>query len=403
MWSGPVRIERPPDVGAGNLLGQSGLQAASLIPGATDPRSPAACAPGSLSGVSLTAGPRALMLPNGLAAAPQAAPLAVKEMIAAGNQIAGKPYLYGAAHGLPLSAIAPAYDCSSSVEHLLYGARLLPVGYDAASGELETFGQPGPGRWVTIYANADHVFMYVAGLRWDTHDAAGAGRRQRRDRLASARAQRGRVRTRGIRWGCDRASADLPRSPRPCSRVACLGGPPAVPRGSRVAQSSAVRVPAAAGARRRPRRGARIPVASRRRRRARPAARRARRGGREVRHRLHQLERAAPSPPTCATLAVRERRPGALRDAARGCADGAGLRVAAGRDRQQRHGRGDRAAVGRRDQYVVVTRELTTATNTTAYQGCCPPGTWRSRLSCDWRPAAGSSAAGSRRISGPVH
>ena len=98
---------------------------------------------------------------------------AVKEIIAAGNQIVGKPYLYGGGHGLPLDQVASAYDCSSSVEHLLYGGRLLPVTYDAASGTLESFGLPGPGRWVTIYASADHVFMYVAGLRWDTHNAAG--------------------------------------------------------------------------------------------------------------------------------------------------------------------------------------------------------------------------------------
>ena len=60
------------------------------------------------------------------------------------------------------------------MEHLLYGAGLLPVDYDAASGTLESFGAPGPGQWVTLYASADHVFMYVAGLRWDTHNAAGA-------------------------------------------------------------------------------------------------------------------------------------------------------------------------------------------------------------------------------------
>jgi hypothetical protein len=94
-------------------------------------------------------------------------------ILAAGNQIAGKPYLYGGGHGLPLNQVAPAYDCSSSVEHLLYGGGLLPVGYDAASGALESFGVPGSGRWITIYASADHVFMYVAGLRWDTHNAAG--------------------------------------------------------------------------------------------------------------------------------------------------------------------------------------------------------------------------------------
>ena len=88
---------------------------------------PTACAPMSLSGVPETPGPRAKLLPNGQAAAPADAPAAVKEIIAAGNQIAGKPYVYGAGHGTPLSDVAPAYDCSSSVEHLLYGARLLPV------------------------------------------------------------------------------------------------------------------------------------------------------------------------------------------------------------------------------------------------------------------------------------
>jgi hypothetical protein len=118
---------------------------------------------------------RARLLPNGLAAAPAGAPPAVAEIIAAGDQIVGKPYVYGAGHGIALSAIAPAYDCSSSVEHLLYGARLVPVTDGAASSSLESLGAPGPGRWVTLYASSSHVFMYVAGLRWDTHDAAGAG------------------------------------------------------------------------------------------------------------------------------------------------------------------------------------------------------------------------------------
>jgi cell wall-associated NlpC family hydrolase len=126
-----------------------------------------------MGGVPLIPGPRAQLLSNGHAAAPQDAPAAVKGIIAAGNQIVGKPYVYGGGHGLALDRIAPGYDCSSSVEHLLYGARLLAVGYDAASGTLESFGRAGLGRWVTIYANADHVFMYVAGLRWDTHNAAG--------------------------------------------------------------------------------------------------------------------------------------------------------------------------------------------------------------------------------------
>jgi cell wall-associated NlpC family hydrolase len=125
--------------------------------------------------VPLTAGQHARLEPDGLAAAPADAPLAVKEMIASGNQIVGKPYVYGGGHGLPLSEIAPVYDCSSSVEHLLYGGGLLGANFGAASGTLESFGDPGPGEWVTLYANPDHVFMYVAGLRWDTHDAAGPG------------------------------------------------------------------------------------------------------------------------------------------------------------------------------------------------------------------------------------
>ena len=169
LWSGPVRIERPPAAGAGNLLGQVPEQQTTLV-GTTG------CTPipASLAGaVELSPGSRARLLPDGQASAPASAPAAIKGIIAAGNQIVGKPYLYGGGHGLALDQVAPAYDCSSSVEHLLYGGGLLPVNYDAPSGSLETFGRPGPGRWVTIYASADHVFMYVAGLRWDTHNAAG--------------------------------------------------------------------------------------------------------------------------------------------------------------------------------------------------------------------------------------
>ncbi len=174
MWSGPVRLERPPPTGAGDLLGAT-LGARTALVSTPSETDPGACVPGGATGVPLTSGDRARLLSNGQAAAPADAPLAVREMIAAGNQIAGKPYLYGGGHGLPLSEVAPSYDCSSSVEHLLYGGGLLPASYDAASGTLESFGAPGPGAWVTLYASADHVFMYVAGLRWDTHNAAGQG------------------------------------------------------------------------------------------------------------------------------------------------------------------------------------------------------------------------------------
>ncbi|MFL5823043.1 MAG: hypothetical protein ACJ764_06345 [Solirubrobacteraceae bacterium] len=180
MWSGPVRIARPPGSGSSNVLGQSARSALSegSPPAATaSGSSPTGtrCAQGAATGVPLTPGQRARLLPDGLAAAPADAPPAVKSMIGAGNQIVGKPYMVGGGHGIPLSQVAPSYDCSSSVEHLLYGGGLVPVSFDAASGTLEGFGQPGVGRWVTLYATSGHVFMYVAGLRWDTHNAAGAG------------------------------------------------------------------------------------------------------------------------------------------------------------------------------------------------------------------------------------
>ena len=177
LWSGPVRIERPPGSGSSSVLGQSAAQAVSTASQPARGAGPqnTACGAGSPTGVPLTSGQRARLLPDGLAAAPADAPAAVKGMIGAGNQIVGKPYLVGGGHGIPLSQVAPSYDCSSSVEHLLYGGGLLPVSFDAPSGTLEGFGRPGPGRWVTLYASGDHVFMYVAGLRWDTHNAAGAG------------------------------------------------------------------------------------------------------------------------------------------------------------------------------------------------------------------------------------
>src|SRR5205814_1677091 len=113
QWSGPVRIERAPDAGAGNLLVQTPGQMLAQ-PASPSTGDPPPCTPGASDPVALTPGERARLLANGQAAAPRDAPLAVKEVIASGNQIVGEPYLYGAAHGLPLSAVAPAYDCSSS-------------------------------------------------------------------------------------------------------------------------------------------------------------------------------------------------------------------------------------------------------------------------------------------------
>jgi hypothetical protein len=166
-WSGLVRLERPPSTGAGSTLGQTPAEAVSqALPAAS-------CAMPVGGPLPITHGPRAVLEPDDLAAAPADAPVAVKGMIAAGNEIVGKPYVYGGGHGLPLSEVAPSYDCSSSVAHLLWGGGLLPSTADMTAAEFERWGLPGPGQWVTLYASSDHVFIYVAGVRWDTHNAAG--------------------------------------------------------------------------------------------------------------------------------------------------------------------------------------------------------------------------------------
>ncbi len=174
-WSGAVKVERPPSTGTASLLAGTPDLAAAEASGGASAADAATCDGDGSGGLSVgtVAGPRAQLLSDGEAVAPAGAPTVVKQIIAAGNQIVGRPYVYGGGHGLALSLLSPAYDCSSSVSHLLWGGGLLGADDDMTSGEFESWGLPGPGRWVTLYASAGHVFMYVAGLRWDTHNAAG--------------------------------------------------------------------------------------------------------------------------------------------------------------------------------------------------------------------------------------
>jgi cell wall-associated NlpC family hydrolase len=104
-------------------------------------------------------------LVEGRAVPPPGAPALVKRVIAAANEIDGRPYIWGGGHA---SFIAKGYDCSGAVSYALHGAGLL--GYTMVSGQLAHFGDPGPGDWITVYANAEHVFMVVAGLRFDTRN-----------------------------------------------------------------------------------------------------------------------------------------------------------------------------------------------------------------------------------------
>ncbi len=106
--------------------------------------------------------------PDGTATAPYGAPLQVQEMIAAANEIIHTPYVYGGGHG---SWNSYGYDCSGAVSYALHGANLLSSPEDSTS--LESYGEPGPGKWVTIYADASHTFIAIAGRAFDTADYGG--------------------------------------------------------------------------------------------------------------------------------------------------------------------------------------------------------------------------------------
>jgi cell wall-associated NlpC family hydrolase len=101
--------------------------------------------------------------PDGTVSAPSSAPQIVKTMIAAGNQIATKPYCYAGGHGKWHDS---CYDCSGSVSYVLHAAGILSVSED--STQLESFGSSGLGRWVSIWANAGHTYMEIAGMFFDT-------------------------------------------------------------------------------------------------------------------------------------------------------------------------------------------------------------------------------------------
>jgi hypothetical protein len=151
----------------------------------------AACS--GVFGTPLVPGTRARVLADGTAAAPADAPAAVHDMIAAGNRIDHFAYSYGGGHGDPTETMSqrdpnpaavpgaeenggPGYDCSSATSYVLWGGglgqSLLGGQVDDSTG-LEHVGVPGPGRWVTIYANAAHAYIEVAGIYLDT--SAGQG------------------------------------------------------------------------------------------------------------------------------------------------------------------------------------------------------------------------------------
>jgi peptidoglycan hydrolase-like protein with peptidoglycan-binding domain len=100
------------------------------------------------------------------------APAAVFRAIAAANRIAGRPYRYGGGHR---SFSDSGYDCSGSVSYVLHGAGRLGSPLDSSA--LMSYGAPGPGRWITIYANPGHTYLVIRGRRYDTTGRSESGSR----------------------------------------------------------------------------------------------------------------------------------------------------------------------------------------------------------------------------------
>ena len=107
-------------------------------------------------------GRTATVTAEGTAIAPPNAPMAVQAAIAAGNEITGLPYVYGGGH----REAAGGFDCSGATSYVLHAAGRLRE--SMPSEGFRHYGESGPGRWISVYARDGHVFLVVAGLRFDT-------------------------------------------------------------------------------------------------------------------------------------------------------------------------------------------------------------------------------------------
>jgi peptidoglycan hydrolase CwlO-like protein len=116
----------------------------------------------------LTPGQSAEYISESQASVPSSAPPAVQAAIEAANSIATTPYIWGGGHG---SFESSGYDCSGSVSFALNGGGFLSSPLDSTG--LSTWGDPGPGQWITVYANSGHAWMIIAGLAFDTSGGAG--------------------------------------------------------------------------------------------------------------------------------------------------------------------------------------------------------------------------------------
>jgi peptidoglycan hydrolase CwlO-like protein len=121
---------------------------------------------GDLSNIPAPAGRAALV--DGEAIPPANAPLAVRAVIEAANQINDRPYVWGGGHG---SFESSGYDCSGAVSYALHGGGLLSSPLDSSG--FQVYGESGGGNWITVFANSGHAWAMIAGLRWDTGGTGG--------------------------------------------------------------------------------------------------------------------------------------------------------------------------------------------------------------------------------------
>jgi hypothetical protein len=110
--------------------------------------------------------PEEATLVDGRVLAPVTAPRKVKRVIEAANRLVEKPYIYGGGHKPFSSLLDRGYDCSGAVSYALFGGRFLRS--PLPSGDLMSWGEDGPGEWITVYAHGGHAYLVVAGLRFDT-------------------------------------------------------------------------------------------------------------------------------------------------------------------------------------------------------------------------------------------
>jgi hypothetical protein len=142
---------------------------------APEPPPPPPAAPGLYTGPTVP-GDKAVLQPDGTAAAPLNAPPQVQQAVWAANTLQQHPYKYGGGHG---DFEDSGYDCSGAVSYALHGAGLLDKPLDSTG--FMSWGESGEGEWITVYGKSSHAYIVIAGARFDTSGEGEEGPRWRKE------------------------------------------------------------------------------------------------------------------------------------------------------------------------------------------------------------------------------